>query len=390
MSQGHIAVFTDHSRHIPYESLISYYPVLFYTQPGKCPNSFEQIASTEIQEAEEHDILLYIIDYETRGEELAIANQIRAVRPRSKILIVKEAVRLKGDFPYHTVQGDGMLRLFSYRPAYPNELFAEIQHIIHPEYPILKDTIAFILPIFNEEKRFNYVKDFLESLATFISEDYIHASINFFDDASSDRSKALLQEYRSIVMDATDTLFTVGYLEVHHVEQNTRKAGLFIEGMKNISSDYYVFVDADNSFRIEDIARLLTIAQEGYYDIVVGTKDLTIEDRGTVRRFMSFGKRNLTRFFLPKGVTDSQTGLKIINRRVVHRLLPYLHVESGLAIDLELMYAAKKERLRVYQQPVTCIEREGSHVNLVKDSIALLQTMISLYQRHRKDEAPVK
>ncbi len=116
-------------------------------------------------------------------------------------------------------------------------------------------------------------------------------------------------------MEATDTLFTVGYLEVHQVEQNTRKAGLFIEGMKNVSSDYYVFVDADNSFRIEDIARLLTIAQEGYYDIVVGTKDLTIEDRGAVRRFMSFGKRNLTRFFLPKGVTDSQTGLKIINRR---------------------------------------------------------------------------
>ncbi len=130
MSQGHIAVFTDHSRHIPYESLISYYPVLFYTQPGRCPASFEQIASTEIQEAEEHEILLYVVDYKTREEELAIANQIRAVRPRSKILLIKEAIRLKGDFPYHTVQGDGMLRLFSYRPAYPNELFAEIQHII--------------------------------------------------------------------------------------------------------------------------------------------------------------------------------------------------------------------------------------------------------------------
>ncbi|MCT4781322.1 MULTISPECIES: glycosyltransferase [Exiguobacterium] len=384
MNQGHIAIFTDHGRQISYETLIPYYPILFYTQPGKCPASFEQIAITEVQSAEEeHDIKLYIVDYQMGADELKILNQIRSIRSRAKILLIKDVVRMKGDFPYEAVKGDGVLRTFSYRASYPNELFAEIQHIIHPEYPILKDTIAFILPIFNEEKRFMYVKQFLEALAELISEDYIHASINFFDDASSDQSKALLQDYRSIVMDATDTLFTVGYLEVHQVERNTRKAGLFIEGMKNISSDYYVFVDADNSFKTEDIARLLTIAQNDYYDIVIGTKDLTIEDRGLVRRLLSFAKRNLTRTFLPKGVTDSQTGLKIINRRVVPRILPYLNVESGLAIDLELMYAAKKERLRVFQQPVTCIEREGSHVNLVKDSIAFLKTMVALYQRHR-------
>ncbi|WP_393964550.1 glycosyltransferase [Exiguobacterium sp. S22-S28] len=384
MNQGHIAIFTDHGRQISYETLIPYYPVLFYTQSGQYPASFEQIAITEVQSAEEeHEIKLYIVDYQMHEDELKIVNQIRQVRSRAKILLIQDVVPKKGDFPYEAVKGDGVLRSFPYRSSYPNELFAEIQRIIHPEYPILKDTIAFILPIFNEEKRFMHVKQFLEALAELISEDYIHASINFFDDASSDRSKALLQDYRSIVMDATDTLFTVGYLEVHQVEQNTRKAGLFIEGMKNISSDYYVFVDADNSFKTEDIARLLTIAQHDYYDIVVGTKDLTIEDRGLVRRLLSFAKRNLTRTFLPKGVTDSQTGLKIINRRVVPRILPYLNVESGLAIDLELMYAAKKERLRVFQQPVTCIEREGSHVNLVKDSIAFLKTMLALYRRHR-------
>lgn len=383
MNPGHIAVFSDQERQIPYESLISYYSVLLYTQPGKCPASFEQIALTEVKEAEsEHNIKLYIIDYIQREDQIQVINQIRDGRPRAKVLVIKDVVRTKGDYPYQEIHGDGVFRIFSYRPSYPNELFAEIQHLLHPEYPILKDTIAFILPIFNEEKRFGHVKEFLESLAALVSEDYIQASINFFDDASSDRSQDLLHDYRSIVMEATDTLFTVGYLEVHQVEHNTRKAGLFIEGMKNISSDYYVFVDADNSFKIEDIARLLTIAQEGYYDLVIGTKDLTIEDRGIVRRMLSFAKRNLTRPFLPKGVTDSQTGLKIIHRRVVHRILPYLHVESGLAIDLELMYAAKKERLRVFQQPVTCIEREGSHVNIVKDSLAFLKTMALLYKRH--------
>jgi hypothetical protein len=328
-------------------------------------------------------IRVYVIDFLDYEKGLNVAAALRTYHPQSSILWIDDVIRHKGNFPFNKLLGNGIFRIFYYREEYADELLAEIQNIIHPEYAVKKGTVAFILPIFNEEKRFSHIHAFLTSLTKMIERNYLHSSIYFIDDASSDQSKRLLNEYRDIVMNATDTLFKIDYLKMYELEQNTKKAGLFIEGMTHISSEYYVFVDADNSFKVDDIAQLLSIAENDYYDLVIGTKDMTIEDRNLIRTFVSFTKRLITKPFLPKGVSDSQTGLKIVNRRAIPRLLPYLSATSGFAIDLEMMYAAKKERLRVYQQPVTCIEREGSHVDLVKDSIAFLKTMGSLIRRQR-------
>ncbi|MGA9467256.1 MAG: glycosyltransferase [Exiguobacterium marinum] len=378
MDKGKVVIFTDRQRQIPYASCIPHYELVL----SEANHTSEQMISPNIR-AMKDQIKVYVIDYVDYETGLNAAAALRTYHPQSSILWVDDVIRHQGNFPFKQLLGNGIFRIFYYREEYADELLAEIQNIIHPEYAVKKGTVAFILPIFNEEKRFSHIHAFLTSLTKMIERNYLHSSIYFVDDASSDQSKHLLQEYRDIVMNATDTLFKIDYLKMYELKQNTKKAGLFIEGMTHISSEYYVFVDADNSFKVDDIAQLLSIAENDYYDIVIGTKDLTIEDRSLVRKFVSFAKRTVTKPFLPEGVSDSQTGLKIINRRAIPRLLPYLSATSGFAIDLEMMYAAKKERLRVYQQPVTCIEREGSHVDLVKDSIAFLKTMVLLLRRQR-------
>ncbi|TCI21404.1 glycosyltransferase [Exiguobacterium sp. SL-10] len=378
MDKGKVVIFTDRERNIPYTSSIPHYELVL----SELNRSEDPVISPHIR-AVKDQVKAYIIDVTNQSRGIEIVSKLRKYHPHASIMWVEDVIRRHREFPFNQLLGNGIFRIFYYRKEYPDELFAEIQSIIHPEYSIKKGTVAFILPIFNEEKRFSHIHAFLTSLTKMIERNYLHSSIYFIDDASSDQSKRLLNEYRDIVMNATDTLFKIDYLKMYELEQNTKKAGLFIEGMTHISSEYYVFVDADNSFKVDDIAQLLSIAENDYYDLVIGTKDMTIEDRNLIRTFVSFTKRLITKPFLPKGVSDSQTGLKIVNRRAIPRLLPYLSATSGFAIDLEMMYAAKKERLRVYQQPVTCIEREGSHVDLVKDSIAFLKTMGSLIRRQR-------
>ena len=78
---------------------------------------------------------------------------------------------------------------------------------------------------------------------------------------------------------------------------------------------------------------------------------------------------------LPKGVYDSQTGLKAIKASSAKFILPYLSRSRGLAIDLELMYYAKKLNFRVLQLPVKCIDRDGSHVDVIKDSLSYLKNI---------------
>ena len=170
-------------------------------------------------------------------------------------------------------------------------------------------------------------------------------------------------------------LESAGWVLAKELEQNTRKAGTYIEGIKSIEADILLFVDADNSFFIEDISLMINIILKGYYDIVAGTKDLAAEKRPLIRKILSFGKRTLTKNMLPKGVYDSQTGLKAIKASSAKFILPYLSRSRGLAIDLELMYYAKKLNFRVLQLPVKYIDRDGSHVDVIKDSLSYLKNI---------------
>ena len=81
---------------------------------------------------------------------------------------------------------------------------------------------------------------------------------------------------------------------------------------------------------------------------------------------------------LPHGVYDSQTGLKAMKASAAKFIMPYLSNKRGLAIDLELMYYAKKLNYRVLQLPVKCIDREGSHVDIIKDSISYIKNIFSI------------
>lgn len=67
---------------------------------------------------------------------------------------------------------------------------------------------------------------------------------------------------------------------------------------------------------------MINVVQQGYYDVVIGTKDMTAENRSLLRSVVSFGKRVISRPFLPTGVVDSQTGLKVMSSVAVKRMFP--------------------------------------------------------------------
>jgi len=99
---------------------------------------------------------------------------------------------------------------------------------------------------------------------------------------------------------------------------------------------------------------------------------------------MSFVKRQLTKSLLPKGVYDSQTGLKAMNGTAAKYILPHLNVTTGLAIDLEILHIAKKYGFRTLQFPVQCIDQEGSHIDIIKDSIAYIKNVFMIKKRNKK------
>lgn len=359
-----IVVFTDNKGQIPFRDILTYFDVL----------EFNKITSQE----ELKDVKLAILDFEDFLEDELVGKEIRKFTPDLPILVIEKEINPFSNNDVKSFGGFGMTRVLVWNKDYPEKILEELNIMRHPEFPSGKTDIAVIIPVYNEEERISHVADFVLELKKFLEQAFLNTRIYFVNDGSKDNTELLIEELVKKSKYDSDTIFDKTFINAKELVKNTRKAGTYIEGIKTIEADILLFVDADNSFFIEDIALMINIIRKGYYDIVAGTKDLTAEKRPPIRRLLSFGKRTLTKGMLPYGVYDSQTGLKAMKSSAAKFIMPYLSNKRGLAIDLELMYYAKKLNYRVLQLPVKCIDREGSHVDIIKDSISYIKNIFSI------------
>ncbi|ADL50733.1 glycosyltransferase [Clostridium cellulovorans] len=366
-----LLILTDFKKAIAYESIIIFYTINIL--PIDALDSISKI-----------DQNLVIIDVENPRESIIIGNKLRQINPSVNILFINDFISPAEHFFFMKLQGYGKTRILRWRSSYPDELLLSIQALFHPEYAYKSSDIAIIIPVYNEEARFNKVCDFIKKVKILFNESFSNINIYFVNDGSKDNTQELIDKLLEDEFQGTDIITNQSLINVYQLQYNTRKAGTFIEAINSINSNIMIFVDGDNSFDIEDIAKIINVLSMGYYDFVIGTKDLTAENRAILRRCMSFVKRIITKPLLPKGVFDSQTGLKGMTSNASRLILPYMHEDTGLAVDLEMAFIAKKLNFRVLQLPVQCIDQEGSHVDIIKDSIAFIKNVIKLITINRK------
>ncbi len=376
MMDNQIVIISDGQRNVDYSILNTFY------------TNTLQLKRLEEQQLNQIDKLIHvklmIIDVISHKRIKKILHQVNHYVPSMSFLIIQSFASKHRHALLKSNEGYGQLRILNYRSEYPEVLIEYVNQLIHPEYPVGASDIAIILPVYNEETRFKNVIHFFEKLEILCNQSFINATIYFVNDGSKDRTQELVEQIVQKQKADTTTVSNLAFANAQQLVMNTRKAGTYIEGIKTIRADVLLFVDADDSFRIEDMARMINIIREGYYDLVVGTKDLTAENRPPIRRLMSFVKRQLTKSLLPKGVYDSQTGLKAMNGTAAKYILPHLNVTTGLAIDLEILHIAKKYGFRTLQFPVQCIDQEGSHIDIIKDSIAYIKNVFMIKKRNKK------
>lgn len=360
-----ILIITDFKKLIPYNSIITFYELNI-------------INSNSVNSINEITELVIIIDVEKYSDGIEIGNKLRDINPASNILFINNFLSPTEHLFFTKMKGYGQTKVLRWRTTYPDEILINIQDLIHPEYPSKISDIAIVIPVYNEEARFEKVYSFIQKLKIFVNQSFTNATIYFVNDGSKDNTQKLIDKLLEVDYEETNIISNQSQLNTYELQYNTRKAGTYVEGIRSINASIMIFVDADDSFSIDDIAKVINILNIGYYDIVVGTKDFSASNRSFLRRFVSFFKRLLTKPLLPKGIYDSQTGLKGMTSNCSKLLLPHLHENTGLAIDLEMMYIAKNLNFRALQLPVKCIDQDGSHVNIIKDSISFIKIIIKL------------
>lgn len=144
------------------------------------------------------------------------------------------------------------------------------------------------------------------------------------------------------------------YLKVLSYSPNRGKGYAIYYGVKHSHGEIVTFFDAGGDFHPDHIDRFVKLMDAFDADMVIGSKRHPASriNYPRSRRIISWGWQQLIKLLFRLDVTDTQTGLKVIKRTVLEKVMPRAVVKQ-YAFDLELMVIAKKLGYkRIFEAPV--------------------------------------
>lgn len=211
------------------------------------------------------------------------------------------------------------------------------------------------LPAYNEEKN-------IASIILQLKKKY--EVIIVCDDGSSDLTTEISEEMGAIVVKHRKNL---GY--------GAAIRSLFLKAQE-LECDILVTFDADGQHKVSEIEDTIAPIVNKKADIVIGSRFLgTIE--GEIPSYRKLGIKaitNLVNSNTGKKITDSQSGFRAYNKKVLEKIVPS---ESGMGVSTEILIKANKLKLIIDEVPIT-ISYEGdtsSQNTLSHGTSVILSTM---------------
>ncbi len=146
-------------------------------------------------------------------------------------------------------------------------------------------------------------------------------------------------------------------------EPNKGKGYAIRSGFNAISqdTDYVVMLDGDNTYRAQEIMRLIEPLDSGFCNVVIGSRLGGRISYGSMTLFNRFGNwmySNLVRIFYRVNITDVLTGYFAWKREAIEKLRPHLKSE-GFAIEMEMVTKMARLGEEIYSVPITYDPRAG-------------------------------
>lgn len=138
-------------------------------------------------------------------------------------------------------------------------------------------------------------------------------------------------------------------------------------------------IDGDNSYKIEELPRLVEPIENDFADVIVGTRlqgKLSSDSMTGFNRVGNWLFTFLARTFYKTNVTDVCSGFYTWKRKVVEDLANNLN-SDGFAIEMEMITKMAKMNYDCYSVPISYDSREGkSSLRPIKDGFAILHAWL--------------
>ena len=236
-----------------------------------------------------------------------------------------------------------------------------------------KPDLSVVIPAYNEAQR---LPDTLKVIYNYLLTQKFSWEIVVSDDGSTDQTLEIALAFKP----------DEKRIRVVEGPKNMGKGAATRRGMLAADGKYRLFTDADNSTPIEEFEKLFRAMKKEKAYIAIGSRALPkseLEIRQPYHREMmgrAFNK--VVQILAIPGIKDTQCGFKLFREKAAIKLFK-MQQNRGFSFDVEILYLARKYRMRVAEVPVRWLNNDESKVSPVRDSLRVLRDLIKIRIRYR-------
>ncbi|MBC7114785.1 MAG: flippase-like domain-containing protein [Archaeoglobi archaeon] len=216
--------------------------------------------------------------------------------------------------------------------------------------------LSVVLPAHNEEKN---IRNAVEKTREKLKELKVDYEIIIAEDGSRDRTYEIALELSEIYDE----------VRVLHSDERLGRGRALERAFRASQGEILLYMDADLATDLSHISDVLRLMEEGY-DIVVGSRKSPLARRTFLRRTLSFFYNLWVRMILKSKVRDHQCGFKAFRREKILKILDEVR-DNGWFWDTEVLVRAQRNGLKIAEIPVSWVEKEGTKVRFLRDSLEM-------------------
>jgi glycosyltransferase involved in cell wall biosynthesis len=198
--------------------------------------------------------------------------------------------------------------------------------------------LSLIIPVYNEE---GAVEDIIRRADAVLEGGY---EIIVVDDGSTDATPGILKKIE------------LESLRIIRHSKNTGNGATILTGIEHAKGEWIATIDADDTYRPEDIPRLFEQVQSEGADMIVGIRRNLMDGpffHKTARNFL----RKFAEVCSGQKIDDINSGLRICRKELIER---YVNLyPNRFSLHIVLMVCAGKERAKILYEPISYGPRIG-------------------------------